>query len=98
MSSELKAPWFAHYGNVPHSVDYPKATMFELVERAAEKTPDYIAYDFEGTTATYSKFVEDVHTCAKASDPLTQLKMAATNNPLNIWPLRSAQGKLLRSQ
>ncbi|HAF60272.1 MAG TPA: AMP-dependent synthetase [Clostridiales bacterium UBA9856] len=62
----MKAPWLKFYNSVPHHLDYPDISIFELMEKAAEKYPDHIAYEFFGTTATYTQFVEEVHQCAKA--------------------------------
>lgn len=62
----IKAPWLAHYDNVPEHLDYPDITMFEFVERTAKDFPDYTAYEFMGTTSTYSELVNEVHKCAKA--------------------------------
>jgi len=64
--AEVKAPWLKNLGGVPASLEYFQGSMFEKVEEAAQQYPDYIAYDFMGTTITYREFVEEVHTCAKA--------------------------------
>ena len=41
-------PWLKYYGDVPHTVDYPRITMYEGLRKTAERTPDAIAYDFLG--------------------------------------------------
>ena len=62
----IKAPWLAFYDSVPRNLVYPDGSMFQMVVETMEKYPDYIAYDFLGTKATYSQFTEEVHICAKA--------------------------------
>ena len=62
----VKAPWLAFYDSVPHHLDYPDISMYEMVEKAAEEYPNYIAYDFLGTQITYAEFIKEVHQCAKA--------------------------------
>ena len=52
-------PWFDHYANVPHSIDYPGVTMYESVMQSATRVPDKIAWDFMGTLCSYKKFAED---------------------------------------
>ena len=39
----VKAPWLNFYGVVPPHLDYPDCTMYEAVERCAEKYPNYTA-------------------------------------------------------
>ena len=48
-------PWLKFYGKVPHSIDYPRKTMYECVSDAAGEYPDKTAYDFMGKTATYRR-------------------------------------------
>jgi long-chain acyl-CoA synthetase len=62
----IKAPWLAFYDSVPHHLDYPDGTMFQMLEEATEKYPNHIAYDFLGTKKTYAQFTEEIHQCAKA--------------------------------
>ena len=38
--NHVKAPWLAFYGVVPAHLDYPDCTMYEAVERCAEKYPN----------------------------------------------------------
>lgn len=64
--SEIKKPWLSSYGATPATLEYPDCSMFESVLKTAKKYPNYIAYEFMGTKATYAKFVEEVKACAKA--------------------------------
>ena len=46
-------PWLRFYGDVPESLEYPEVTLYEALMASVRRTPDTIAYDFFGTTATY---------------------------------------------
>jgi hypothetical protein len=59
-------PWLKFYGKVPHSIDYPRKTMYECVSDAAGEYPDKTAYDFMGKTATYRQLMEQIYRCADA--------------------------------
>ncbi|MCR4604582.1 MAG: AMP-binding protein [Eubacterium sp.] len=61
-----KAPWVPHLGEVPESVEYFDGTMFEMVEKVAEKYPEYVAFDFMGRSTTYKRLVEEVNKCARS--------------------------------
>ena len=41
-----KTPWIPYLGVVPPHLEYFQGTMFEAVEKVAEKYPEYIAFDF----------------------------------------------------
>ena len=64
--TETRTPWIANLGDVPATLDYFQGSMYEVVEKIAEKYPDYIAYDFMGRSTTYKKFVEQINLCARA--------------------------------
>ena len=59
-------PWFAHYENVPSSLDYPCVTMYESLLRTVKRVPDKIAWDFMGTLCTYEDFSRYISQCADA--------------------------------
>jgi len=59
-------PWLKYYGSVPHSIDYPRMTLYEALMQAVERVPDKIAYDFMDRTCTYRKFAEEIDRCADA--------------------------------
>ena len=61
-----KAPWKAHLGEVPFTLDYFDGSMFEAVEAIAEKYPNNIAFDFMGRSTTYKTLVREIEDCAKA--------------------------------
>lgn len=64
MSSEAK--WFKYYGNVPHTIDYPDISMYQMLKQTKEKYTGLTAYDFMGKAVTYEKFLEEIDACAKA--------------------------------
>ena len=61
-----KAPWKSHLGEVPFTLDYFDGSMFEAVEKIAEKYPNNVAFDFMGRSTTYKALVREVEDCAKA--------------------------------
>lgn len=61
-----KTPWIPYLGVVPPHLEYFQGTMFEAVEKVAEKYPEYIAFDFMGRPTSYRKLVGQVHECAKS--------------------------------
>lgn len=64
--TETRAPWINNLGDVPATLDYFQGSMYEAVEKIAQKYPEYIAYDFMGRSTTYKKFVEQINLCARA--------------------------------
>jgi long-chain acyl-CoA synthetase len=56
-----------HYGNVPASLDYPKGTLYDVLEKAAEGHDDWVAYEFMGRKVVYSEMMADI---ARASASL----------------------------
>ena len=66
LNTKIKAPWLPSYKDLPFNLNYPDISMFDMVERSAENTPDLNAYDFLGVKCTYKDFVKRVHLCARA--------------------------------
>ena len=67
-------PWLRFYGDVPESLDYPEITLYEELAESIRRTPDAIAYDFFGTTATYRELGEQVD---RFADALASLGLGA---------------------
>jgi long-chain acyl-CoA synthetase len=59
-------PWLKFYGQVPHTLDYPRISMYEAVKLSAEQRPEELAYDFLGYTSTYRRFLTEIDHCADA--------------------------------
>ncbi|HZK02123.1 MAG TPA: AMP-binding protein [Anaerovoracaceae bacterium] len=62
----IKAPWLNFYDTVPYSLDYPDISMVGILESTCESYPNHTAYEFLGTKASYSEFLNEIHGCAKA--------------------------------
>lgn len=65
-SFQVKTPWLAFCGDVPAHLDYPDCTLYEAVERCAQKYPDYPAYVFMGRRTSYRTMVQEIDLCARA--------------------------------
>ena len=59
-------PWLRFYGSVPHTIDYPRVTLYGALAATARRVPGSIAWDFLGTKATYAAFLDAVDRCATA--------------------------------
>ena len=57
-------PWLRHYGRVPAHLDYPSATLHEVIRQTAARWPQAPAWDFFGTTSTYARLLDDIERCA----------------------------------
>ncbi len=66
MGLSASAPWFKFYGDMPHTLNYPAKTIYELVGAAALKYPNDVAYEFMGKNVTYSQFMARIDRVAKA--------------------------------
>ncbi len=66
MSITAKAPWIKHSGTLPKTLEYPAGSMYDAIKEAAERFPDYIAFDFMGKSTTYKAFLEKIQKCAKS--------------------------------
>ena len=59
-------PWLKFYGDVPHTIEYPRVTMYEALMRTVARSPHAVAYDFMGTPSTYGAFGAAIDRCANA--------------------------------
>ena len=66
MGTIAKTAWLSSMGDIPCHLDYFDGTMYEMVEKMADKYPSSIAFDFMGRSTTYKKLSEEVEKCAKA--------------------------------
>ena len=65
-AASVRMPWLKSLGDIPAHLEYFEGTMFEAVERVAQKYPDYVAYDFMGRSTTYRDFVQQIELCARS--------------------------------
>ena len=68
--SNVAAPWFAFYGEVDQKLTYPDASMFDMVERAANLYPNYTAVTFMGKATKFRDLVREIREAARATLPL----------------------------
>ena len=61
-----RTPWINYLGDVPAHLEYFEGSMFDAVERMAEKYPDAVAFDFMGRATTYRRLIRETERCAKA--------------------------------
>ena len=64
--SAVKTPWYPWLGKVPRHLNYFQGSMEEMVEDAARRNPDVIAYEFMGGKASYTRLIEEIMACARA--------------------------------
>ncbi len=66
MSLSAKAPWLNFFGEMPHSIDYPKLTVYQLLAKNAREYPQLPAYEFQNKVTTYGQFLKRIDRAAKA--------------------------------
>ncbi len=67
MAVSEERPWHRHYdAEVPRSLDYPKATVYELFERCVREHPERVALVFFGRRFTFGDVARDVGSLASA--------------------------------
>ncbi len=66
MSLSASAPWLNFYGQMPHHIDYPELSMYQLVARTAQRYPGLCAYEFMGRETSYSRFLQRIERTARA--------------------------------
>ena len=100
-ATKVKAPWLAFYGVVPEHLQYPDCTMYEAVERCAQKYPSYPAYVFMGRKTSYRALVAEINLCARALKAIgvrpgdkitmpcrTARRQSPCSTPSILWALR----------
>lgn len=88
-------PWLPFYGDVPPTITYPDATLFELLERSATEHPDACAVDFLGERIAYRRLHARVIQAARALRALgvkqgDRLALLLPNDPHAIILLYAA--------
>jgi long-chain acyl-CoA synthetase len=64
-------PWLASYApGVPHEIELPEGSLFDLVEHSIREFPDNVALEFFGATTTYRELGEQI---ARAAEGLRLL-------------------------
>ncbi|NMC03646.1 MAG: long-chain fatty acid--CoA ligase, partial [Candidatus Lokiarchaeota archaeon] len=93
--SETK-PWLRFYGEkIPHSVNYPRVSLYERVMQTVKDHPDDPAFDFMGSTRTYRQLGDEIDRFAAAlvalgvrkGDVMTISMPTAPNGIIPIYAL-----------
>ena len=58
---KVKTPWKPFIGEIPFNLNYFQGTIYQAVKRIAEQYPNYIAFDFMGSSTTYKKMLEEIN-------------------------------------
>ena len=66
MTLSASAPWLNFYGDIPKTIDYPRKTMYQLLEDTAKQYPQHIAYTFLGKDTDYTTFLRRIDLTARA--------------------------------
>ena len=61
MAITAKTPWKDHLGDIPFSLNYFQASMWEGIEVQAKEHGNFVAFDFMGKSTTYKQFIHEVH-------------------------------------
>ena len=71
MTIDTPRPWLSSYApGVPHEIDLPEGSLFDIVEHSAEEYGANVALEFFGATTTYASLAEQV---ARAAEGLRLL-------------------------
>lgn len=65
-SVKVQTPWLSSLGDMPASLDYFQGSMYEAVEKIAEKYPNQIAFDFMHRSTTYRMLIRNIRLCARS--------------------------------
>ena len=84
------APWLRFYAEIPHHLDYPDCTMYQLVARAAQTYPQRPAYEFMGVKTDFKTFHQRILETASAFaamgiGPGDRVTLALPNIPQALW-------------
>lgn len=93
-------PWFKFYGDVPHSINIPDIILYDKLVLTTQKFPNNIAWDFMGTTYTYTQFLKDIDLFANAlaamgfkkGDTITISMPTAPNGIIPIYAVNKLGG------
>lgn len=66
IKSKFVKPWHEYYDDIPTHLEYPKVSIYELIEETALKYPNNYAYEYFGQTITYKEFIKKIRTVASA--------------------------------
>jgi long-chain acyl-CoA synthetase len=59
-------PWLAHYGDTPASLEYPRSSIYGMLEADANRNPGIAALEFMGRTISKRALLERVRLMSRA--------------------------------
>jgi long-chain acyl-CoA synthetase len=66
VSIKTPRPWLASYApGVPHDIELPDGSLFDLVEGSARRFGEHVALEFFGATTTYAELGEQITAAAE---------------------------------
>ena len=65
MGLSATAPWLKYYGDTPATIDYPHATMYQMIAKAAKEYPNNTAYVFQGKKTSFPEFHDRILAAAR---------------------------------
>ena len=66
MGISSSAPWLKYYGEVPHHLQYPQKTIYQMVRAAADRNPKLPAYEFMDKKTSFAEFIRRIDETARA--------------------------------
>ncbi len=84
MSIDTPRPWLAAYApGVPHDIEEPTGSLFDLVEQSAKRFPKKVALEFFKRTTTYAELEDQI---VRAANGLRKLGVTAGDRVALVLP------------
>jgi long-chain acyl-CoA synthetase len=84
VSIDTPRPWLAAYApGVPHDIEEPTGSLFELVEQSAKRFPKLVALEFFKRTTTYVELEDQI---VRAANGLRKLGVSAGDRVALVLP------------
>ncbi|MEN0103836.1 MAG: AMP-binding protein, partial [Curtobacterium sp.] len=84
MSIDTPRPWLAAYApGVPHDIEEPTGSLFDLVEQSAKRFPKKVALEFFKRTTTYAALEDQI---VRAANGLRKLGVTAGDRVALVLP------------
>jgi len=64
MKNNIKKKWLKEYNGLKEHLEYPDCSLYDLIEKTANKYPDYIAYNYYGTKCKFKDLIKKIKECA----------------------------------
>ncbi|MET1044565.1 MAG: long-chain-fatty-acid--CoA ligase [Microbacteriaceae bacterium] len=61
MTIDTPRPWLSSYApGVPHDIELPAGSLYDIVEQSAKDFPDHVALEFFGAETTYASLADQI--------------------------------------